>query len=182
MGEAIVLPAADRARLIAAVHAVVNEDPGRVARLRAGARQTVDQGGGDDARRFQALLELGYLVASADGFADDERVALAGLLEELTGAAVRQSDFDLHFRDLDLAVAMLGRRERLGRAAADLTDDAAGGGDAIAFGALVAIADGRIDPAELDVLEELGSYVAMPPDDVRAVVRDVARRVEAHLR
>ena len=60
--------------------------------LRAGAEAT--RGGADDqqVRTFQSILELGYLVASADGFADEERRALAALLEQATGAAVNRQD------------------------------------------------------------------------------------------
>ncbi len=64
----ISLPHEGPEQLAAAVRsALVDQD----ARYREGAEQTLS---GDAyavaARRFQATLELGYLVASADGFAD----------------------------------------------------------------------------------------------------------------
>lgn len=181
MGEPIVLPGAEPGRLAAAVHAVMADD-GRGARLRAGAAQSMadEPTDAEIARRFQTLLEVGYLVASADGFADAERVALATLLEGVTGAAIDHRTLDQHFRDLDAAVAMLGRRERLGRLAAEL-EHARDREDAIVFAALIAMTDGRLDPAELDVLVELGEHVAIPAEQVRRLVVDAARRVEERL-
>src|SRR5262245_45778790 len=138
--------------------------PGR-DQLRAGADAT--RGGGDDqqARMFQSILELGYLVASADGFADEERQALAALLEQATGAAVNREELELHFHDLDDAVAMLGRRERLRRAAADF-DDALGRTHAISFTALIAVADGVLGQPEIEALAELGKCFELPVSEV----------------
>jgi tellurite resistance protein len=145
--------------------------------LRAGADAT--RGGADDqqARTFQSILELGYLVASADGFAEEERSALAALLEQATGAAVNREELELHFRDLDEGVAMLGRRERLRRAAADF-DDALGRTHAITFTALIAVADGVLGQPEIEALAELGKCFELPLAEVLEIVEGVAREVE----
>ncbi len=145
--------------------------------LRAGADAT--RGGADDqqARMFQSILELGYLVASADGFADEERQALAALLEQATGAAVNREELELHFHDLDDAVAVLGRRERLRRAAADF-DDAIGRTHAITFTALIAVADGVLGQPEIEALAELGKCFELPLAEVLEIVEGVAREVE----
>src|SRR5262249_11811114 len=100
MGESIALPASEPSKLAEAIRAVVTEDAFYAARLREGAKAAA--AGSDDApaRRFTALLELGYLVASADGLDPSERAALARLLEAVTGSAVDQPTLERHFEDL----------------------------------------------------------------------------------
>jgi tellurite resistance protein len=127
-----------------------------------------------------SLLELGYLVASADGFADEERDALADLLEHATGKGVVHDELDLHFRDLEDACQMLGRRERLRRAAADF-DGKEGHEEAVGFAALVALADGKLAGAENAALAELGSHFGFDDARVNEIVSGVVSRVKAAL-
>jgi hypothetical protein len=129
-----------------------------------------------DADQFLAALELGYLAASADGLDPAERDVLAGVLERATGAKFDADDFAAHFADLDAAVAMLGRRERLARTAADFTTDGSRA-DAIRFAALIAMAEGRLDASELAVLAEAGAHFAWTADQIRGLVDDAAARV-----
>ena len=112
--------------------------------LKAGAEASVAEEGEDAAaaQYFQSLLELGYLVASADGLADEEREALADLVEHATGSAVEHDVLTRHFTNLDAAAEMLGRRERMGRIAANF-DDFMAREEAMSFAALVAVADGK---------------------------------------
>ncbi len=56
---------------------------------------------------------------------------------------VNRSELEIHLKDLEDGCAMLGRRERLRRAAADF-DDQLGRKEAIGFTALVAVADGTL--------------------------------------
>ena len=176
------LPAVAPARFATAVRTMLGEG-GEMAPLPSTARLEADAaaavaaaGDPDGSRRFQALVELGYLAASADGLDPAERDALATLIERLTGAAVDHGTLDLHLRDLDDAAAMLGRRERLARVAADL-----GEGDrrdeAIGFAALIAMADGQLHSAELAVLDELGGCFGLAGSEVRAIVDRVADAV-----
>jgi tellurite resistance protein len=65
------------------------------------------QGEGAEARYFQSILELGYLVASADGLAEEEKNALADLLEQVTGKVIDQGQLKLHFQDLEDGCQML---------------------------------------------------------------------------
>ena len=130
---------------------------------------------------FRTVLELGYLAASADGLAESERGSLARLLETITGAAVHRGVLERHFADFDDTVASLGRRERLARAAAELEGRGAAE-EAIALAALISMADGRLAAPELEVLEELGGHLSVAPPRVRALVDDLAGRVEARLR
>jgi tellurite resistance protein len=176
------LPVAEPVRLAAAVFSVVIEDERRAAKLRAGAQQSVADEPADieTARRFQTLLELGYLVASADGFAEEERGSLAALLETVTGAAVDQEILQQHFRDLDDAVATLGRRERIARVAADL-EDTETAEEAIGLAAAIAMADGCLTRAEHQVLLELGEHVKVSPERIGTLVQEIAARVEGKL-
>src|SRR5512139_2949913 len=72
-----------------------------------------------ETERLLAALELGYLTASADGLDETERASIATTLERLTGIGFDQQVFADHFADLDAAVTMLGRHERLARTAAE---------------------------------------------------------------
>jgi tellurite resistance protein len=129
-----------------------------------------------DPNRFLAVLELGYLAASADGLDSSERDALATTLERVTGIGYDHDTFAAHFADLDAAVATLGRRERLARTAAEFeTDDTRA--DAIRFAALVAMCDGTLNAPELEVLNEAGSHFHWTADAIHDLVIDVAARM-----
>lgn len=173
----------EEARVGQAVLSLVQEDAERLAWLSAGAAASVAEVPDDAAAasRFQTMLELAYLVASADGFAQAERVSLAALLEQITGSAVDHATLELHFRDLDDAVALLGRRERFARAAADL-DGPKQGEEAITLVSMVALADGHLSGPEYEALVELGRYTDVPAARVRALVEATVQRLEAKLR
>lgn len=148
--------------------------------LGQGARAVKQESDARAATYFVSLLELGYLVASADGFAEAERHALADLLEQATGRAVDHDELDLHFRDLEEACQMLGRRERLRRAAADF-DDLRSHEEAVGFAALVALADGKLAAPEGAALSELGSHFGFDESRVNEIVSSVVTRVRAAL-
>src|SRR5215510_11761339 len=112
-----------------------------------------------DPAKFLGVIELGYLAASGDGLDRSERDVLADVLERATGRTIDHAAFEAHFADLDAAVAMLGRRERLARTAAEFDNDDTRA-DAIRFAALVAMADGRLQAQELEVLNEAGGHFA----------------------
>src|SRR5262245_240858 len=143
-----------------------------VGKLSAAIASLVPQ----DANRFMAALELGYLAASADGLDHKERAALADTLERVTGIGFDHDAFAAHFADLDAAVSMLGRRERLARTAAEFdTDDSRA--DAIRFAALVAMCDGRLGAPELEVLNEAATHFHWDAAKVHGLVTDAAARV-----
>jgi tellurite resistance protein len=144
------------------------------ARLKSGAEETIKQESDDAyaAEYFQSLLELGYLVASADGLAAEEREALARLVEYASGEVVDQEALRRHFSDLDAACETLGRRERLGRVASNF-QEASAKEEAMSFAALIAIADGKLAPPEARVLLELGNHFAFSEREVEAVVGQV---------
>lgn len=152
---------------------VIVQLPGEaVARLATAIATLVPE----DSNRFMAVLELGYLAASADGLDASERDALAATLERVTGIGYDHDAFAAHFADLDAAVSALGRRERLARTAAELETDAARE-DAIRFAALVAMCDGTLRAPELEVLDEAGTHFRWNAEKVHGLVTDAAARV-----
>lgn len=183
MGDSIVAFAgATPERIAAAIHAVVVSDGVRAARLQAGAQQSIAETPADldSARWFQSLVELGFLIASADGFADEERKALAGLLELVTSETIDREMLELHLGELAEQVDILGRTQRLARTAEELADPGAAD-DALAFAALVSMADGTLGQTELDALVELGGFLSIPADRVRSLALALARQVEEQL-
>jgi tellurite resistance protein len=152
--------------------AIVQLPGDAVARLPAAIDALVPE----DESRFLAVLELGYLAASADGLDPAERDVLAATLERVTRIGYDHDTFAAHFEDLDAAVAMLGRRERLARTAAEL-DSEDTRADAIRFAALVAMCDGTLQEAELEVLREAAGHFRWTPDKVLGLVREAAARV-----
>ncbi|MBX3129217.1 MAG: TerB family tellurite resistance protein [Polyangiaceae bacterium] len=148
--------------------------------LKHGAHAVKHDEATTEAARFVSLLEVAYLVASADGFADEECAALADLLEQATGREATADVLETHFRDLEAACSVLGRRERLRRAAADFTDDASRK-DALGFAVLVALADGKLAEPEADVLSELCSDLGMAEGVAAAAVTEVVGRLRAAL-
>lgn len=160
-----------------AISATLEQAP---SNLKHGAEAVKRESDSKAATYFVSLLEIGYLVASADGFADEERNALADLLERATGKGVVHDELDLHFRDLEAACQMLGRRERLRRAAADF-EGKDGHEEAVGFAALVALADGKLAGAENVALAELGSHFGFDDARVNEIVSGVVSRVKAAL-
>jgi tellurite resistance protein len=187
MGHTIDLSAHPPERLSAAIRDVLTGAPdalgGRLPsaeHLRQGAEAVTHDQPGSAAVHFQSLLEIGYLIASADGFAEEERHALATLLEAVLGRAVSHDDLELHFKDLDAAVEILGRRERLRRAAEDFEDDL-GRSEALGFAALVAVADGHLAEPEASALDELGSFLGLEAAEVEAAIDRVVGDIKSRL-
>ena len=151
-------------------------------RLKEGAQETMKEEGADAgaAEYFQSLLELGYLVASADGLAKEEREALAKLVEQATESAVEREALKRHFDDLDGGAEVLGRRERLARVAANF-EDATSRAEAIGFAVLIAIADGKLADPEARVLLELGSHFSLTEGEVESMLGQVVASIRVAL-
>jgi tellurite resistance protein len=181
-GVIIELVKDDPGRLAAAVEAAMRARAPSLDWIREGARESArgEWTAAHAARKFQTLLEIGYLVASADGFADQERTSLASLLEKVTGSAVDHEMLELHFRDLDEAVTLLGRRERLLRSAAEL-EDAASAEEAISLVAMISMADGVLSAEEFAVLVDLGRHAEIDAERVRALVDRVAAEIGSEM-
>jgi tellurite resistance protein len=150
--------------------------------LRTGAEETVKKKPSDRraAEHFQSLLEIGYLVASADGLADAERDALADLIERATGHVVQHDELRRHFTVLDQACEALGRHERIGRLASNFEDPEARE-EALSFAALVAVSDGHLGLPEVHALVELGERLRFTDREVEEVLADVLAKVREAL-
>ena len=150
--------------------------------LRTGAEETIKETPRDPraAEYFQSLLEIAYLVASADGLADAERDALADLVEHATGHGVQHDELRRHFTVLDQACEALGRHERIGRLASNFEDPVARE-EALSFAALVAISDGHLGLPEVHALLELGERLRFTDREVEEVLADVLARVREAL-
>lgn len=173
---------ADPDRLEAAVNAALLRRTELADELRKGAAESVgtEPTATATARRFQTLLELGYLVASADGFADEERASLAHLLESVTDHAIDQQVLDDHFQDLNQGVAMLGREHRLLASAAAL-EDVHSAEEAVSLVALIALADGVLAQPEYEVIEALGKHAGLDAGRVKALVDEAGAQVKEAL-
>ena len=174
------LPNVGAVKLRSALRAALVLESPRLAKSAAQTR-TEQPEDADAARHFHALLEAGYLVASADGLEDEERQALAELLEEATGSVFDRASFELHFRDLDAAVRMLGRKERLQRTAEEFSEPGARD-EALGFALLVAIGDGKLAAPELAMLFDLGQAVGFSKDAIERRLEQTFDRVERELR
>lgn len=173
----------DPRSLADAVNGAISKRAALADRLRQGAADSVSDKprASQTARRFQTFLELGYLVASADGFAEAERASLAYLLESVTGGAIDHAVLDEHFQDLDHGVAMLGRDHRLAAGAAELRDDASVE-EALRLVTLIALADGLLAEPEIAVIEKLGSLIGIEGDRVSELVAETGKEIEEALR
>ncbi len=173
---------ADPQKLEAAINATLLERTELADQLRQGAADSVsdEPTATATARRFQTLLELGYLVASADGFAAEERASLAHLLESVTQKAIDHQVLDDHFQDLDQGVAMLGRNHRLAASAAAL-EDVHSAEEAVSLVALIALADGVLAQPEYEVIEALGKHAGLGADRVKALVDEAGAKVKEAL-
>jgi tellurite resistance protein len=174
-------------RIRAAVQAAMKRAPEGAAqvlptpaRLEQGAKATLENRLEDESTYFVSLLEIAWLVASADGFAEQERHALSELLEQILGRAVGRDVLELHFKDLGDACEMLGRRERMRRAAEDFSVTASSK-EALGFAALVAMADGQLAGPEHDALVELGGHLGFSKTLVDEIIEAVVSRLRAEL-
>ncbi len=133
------------------------------------------------AEYFTSLLEVAYLVASADGLGDDELAAMTELVSHATGAAADKKTVEAYFADAKAASEALGRRERLARAASSF-DDFMAREEAMSFAAIISIADGKLDSAEARALLELGEFFELSAGEVQAVVDQVVATVKSAIK
>ena len=177
----VAFPDVDPERLLEALCAAVTGDGPRAVRLRTSASQCLVDEPSDvaAARWFQSLVELAYLVASADGFSDHERESLAHLIERATGRTVDHELLVLHLRELEVQTEVLGRHERFARAAE--VRDQPSVDDALAFAALVAMADGTMAKPEKDALLELARHLEIDPLQVESLIEVLVEDVKGRL-
>jgi tellurite resistance protein len=151
-------------------------------RLEEGAREVIadEVHDIDSAHFFQSLLEIGYIVASADGLSDAERGTMAAFIRGATRSVLEEDLLRQHLGTLDAAADILGRKERLHRAAQDF-GDVLTQRQAMGFAVIIALADGTLADTEMSVLIELGGCFGLSEDDVGLIVADITRAVEDEL-
>ncbi len=132
---------------------------------------------GEAARTFGAMLEICYLVAAADGLAEEERTALCDLIDYTTRSALKRARLDALFDEMAQLLADQGLEARLDAAAAKL-DDFMVREEALSFAALVAIADSVLAPKEAATLIALGKRFDFSVGEVQAVVDVVATTLQ----
>ena len=178
----VAFPTVDPERLLTALCASVTGDEPRAVRLRTGASQCVVDEPSDvaAARWFASLVELAYLVASADGFDDHERASLALLIERATGRALDHELLERQLASLAEQADAFGRHQRFARAAAEVSDQPSVD-DALAFAALVAMADGHLARSEHEALLELAGHLHIEPAQVDALIGVLAEDVRGRL-
>lgn len=178
----VAFPDVDAERLLAALAAAVTGDGPRAVRLRTSASQCVVDEPSDlaAARWFQSLVELAYLVASADGFSPEERGSLALLIERATGRTVDRELLERHLAVLEAQTDDFGRHQRFARAAAEVSDQPSVD-DALAFAALVAMADGQMARPEHEALLELAHHLDIEPVQVEALIGVLVEDVKGRL-
>lgn len=135
---------------------------------------------GDAARVFRAMLELGYLVAAADGLGEDERGALAALVAEATGARVTPERLAHELDGYAKLEAERGRVARFREVAAEL-DDFVAREEAMSFVALISIADAVLSHKELRALLEVGEALGFSRGEVDLVMKQVVFSLKAAL-
>jgi tellurite resistance protein len=144
-------------------------------RLEAAAALLAEKSGEDAeaARHFLGLVEAAYLIACADGLADEERDALIDLIAHTTGGTVPGAMVDELFAGFQSALAKQGLEMRL-REVAKSFDDFMAREEAMSFASLIAIADGVLSTKEEVALIALGARLDFSVGEVQAVVNQVA--------
>ncbi len=133
------------------------------------------------ARYFSAIVEGCYLVAVADGFAAEERGAVADLIGFATGDVFNRERADEVFAAYARLLEEQGLEARLDAVAARL-DDYVAREEAMSFAALVAVADRELSAREAVMLMALAKRFEFSQGEVQAVVTQVAAALGAMIR
>jgi len=132
---------------------------------------------GEAARYFGAMLEICYLVAAADGLAEQEHDALCDLIDYTTRSALKRKRLEALFEEMATRLAEQGLEARLDALAGEL-DDFMAREEALSFAALVAIADSVLAPKEAVTLIAIGKRFDFSVGEVQAVVDVVAATLQ----
>jgi len=146
-----------------------------VARLERGAEQMLAESSedADAARYFSAIVEACFLAAVADGFADEERSAVANLIAYVSGKAVSGERAGLMLDGFQKLLDEQGLEKRLDAVAGQF-DDFVAREEAMSFAALVSLADRVLADKEALTLMALGKRFDFSKGEVQAVIQQVA--------
>lgn len=198
------LPECDRDQLKAAVRRVIEKQATEVAapsvgpralmarlprldRMERGAENlfsTMPPGSTGDleaGRYFGAIVETCYLVAVADGFASEERGAVADLVGFATGDLIAGDKAEEVFAAYAKLLEEQGLEARLD-AIAEQLDDFVAREEAMSFAALIAVADGELATKETVMLMALAKRFDFSRGEVQAVVKQVAASLAQAIR
>jgi tellurite resistance protein len=145
-----------------------------VERLRASAEE------GSDARFFLAALEMGYLVAAADGVDAREQAALGELISRVTGLALDPATLAGHFRAFDEAARSTSRTARV-ESITERLRDFVEREEALGFAALVAMADHHFARKEARALIELGEALGFTVGEVQVLLDSLVEAIRQAL-
>lgn len=123
---------------------------------------------------FSAIIEACYLVAAADGLAEEEGGAVRELIRIATGEALVEQRASELFDSYGKLLDEQGLEARLD-AIAERLDDFLAREECMGFAALVAVADGELAEREVLVLMALAKRFDFSAGEVQAAVRQVAR-------
>ncbi len=197
------IPECDAARLAEAVRALVVKQAEEVATPSVGPRalmarlprvQQLEQGAeqlfssvppasAEDeaaARYFGAIVEACYLVAVSDGFAAEERGAVADLIGFATGDVFNRERAKGIFDAYAELLAEQGLEARLDAVASRL-DDFVAREEAMSFAAPIAVADRELADKEAVMLMALAKRLEFSQGEVQAVVEQVALALSSRI-
>ena len=130
---------------------------------------------------FGAIVETCYLVAVADGFAAEERGAVAALVAFATGDAFTTERAEGMFAAYAKLLEEHGLEARLDAIAGKL-DDFMAREEAMSFAALVAVADRELADKEAVMLMALAKRFDFSRGEVQVVVKQVAASLAQAIR
>jgi hypothetical protein len=186
------LPACDAASLAAAVRRLVGRQiveagspsvPPSSLMARLPAAEVLGRGAAqlaagevedpEAARYFRAIVEVCFLVASADGLAEEEKAAVAELIACACGEAFGADKAAALFDAFAALLVAEGLERRLDAVVAELEGYLARE-EAMSFAALVAVADRALGDRELAVLVAFGKRCGFSFGEVQALIQQVA--------
>jgi len=115
-------------------------------------------------RRVQPFAELMFLIMASDReFHESEQAALRGAFRALTGRRFPSSVLDALVVDFRRALAEQGRDARLEDVCARLADDRQDAQGALTLAAAMSLADGALQPQELELLQQVAEWLRLSP-------------------
>jgi len=129
--------------------------------------------------RFDALCEVMFLMASADGkVSPEEEDTLRGAIRELSENNVRSQHIRSMMEGAQARLAKEGKEAHIKAVATQLTDDASADA-AFVLAAAVAFADDKIEDEENEVLNELAEALGIEAEHAEHLLDEMQAESEA---
>lgn len=121
--------------------------------------------------RFRPFAELLLLVAAADGTTDEaERAVILGAFRAMTGGRVRDLTLEELERDLRAKIDTGDPEELLEDICVSLAQDKRDAELGLTLASAVAFADAEVDPAEVQLIQTLASWLSIPSSRVQELL------------